>query len=276
MSREWITTSAGVRGARHERRGEPMEDASGTRQDPSIAAIAVADGHGSDRCPRAARGAELAVEVALDLLVDSAFWSAEGLAGELVDRWRAAVTDDLELDPMPGSQLFGDDEMLPFLWYGTTLIAAAGRTGTLRLMQIGDGDVLLGHRGHDVHRPIPPRGPLPPAQTESLCQPDADERVVVVDHDLETARFDACLIATDGLDCAFADEKWHGATMGDLLDRLSGMAPNDLPAAVERWCRAPAESGGDDTSMAVLVDAGLLRGEHARHLDGPQLGTKRR
>ncbi len=239
--------------ARHERRDEPNEDAVGTRTTDSMTAVAVADGHGSERCDRAARGAALAVSIVLDLLVTQPAVPAEAFGRRLHADWREAVDADLRHDPIqdPGG---GTTRHERYLRYGTTIVAAAAGATRLRIVQLGDGDALLARAGSGwTGRPIEKRPGVQPWETASLCQDNAGDETVIVDLDLTNDPVDVCLLATDGLDATFADPEWHDATMHDLVGRLARLRPDDLDTAVREWCVPPAAVGGDDTSIALLV-----------------------
>ncbi|MGH8897163.1 MAG: protein phosphatase 2C domain-containing protein, partial [Egibacteraceae bacterium] len=65
----WCPIGGSVIGSSHTRTGQPNEDAWHASAPGVAAAIAVADGHGSRRCPRAGRGARLAAQIVVEELV---------------------------------------------------------------------------------------------------------------------------------------------------------------------------------------------------------------
>ena len=187
-----------VRGARHVRRGEGNEDAVLAVTTEHSATVAVADGHGSIHCPRADRGSAFAVESAIATLRVSPPLALEDVAPSIVAGWRAAVDEDLELDPPtepPRREL-----------YGTTLLAAHAAGQVVRLVQVGDGDVAVAS-GNVVERPVIAADTGSALVTESLCQDDAAERVQVVDVDVDATSL--VLLASDGFGGAFVESAWH-------------------------------------------------------------------
>lgn len=256
MSR-WVAVSSSQRGARHLLRSEPSEDrhASGVVDDVGV--IVIADGHGSPRCTRAGTGAAIATRITYDELMESS-GPASGLPKKIVGLWRCAVDKDLATHPPTAAE----EELAPtphHLLYGTTVIGVRAAPDTLRIVQIGDGDVLLGRVGSPgARRPVPQLPDARPGETDSLCQTDAADRATVAEYDLVRTPVDVVLVATDGLDAAFEDPDWHDATIADLLQRLPSISAADLEEAVASWCRPPAEAGGDDTTIALLVRRELL------------------
>ena len=214
----------------------------------------VADGHGSPACSRADRGSQLAVDAVFDVLANPPQESHDQLALAVVGRWREAVEADLSANSPDESELMGAPAPHHLL-YGTTAVGVAADEQTLTVLQIGDGDVLVGQRHSEVAtRPIAPRNMDRPGATESLCQSDAESRVRIASIDLDSVPVDAVLIATDGLDTAFADAAWHDETMRDLLHRLQSMSsPDRIEESLEGWCEPPAAVGGDDTTIGLLV-----------------------
>ena len=253
----WVAASGSCLGANHERRGEDSEDAHRAGHRSDVAAVVVADGHGSPRCARAASGAELVADVVFDALTARPPHQLDGLAETVVAKWRRTVDADLDRNPMSEAEadLSGGAGRL---LYGTTVIGAAVDATTLRLIRIGDGDVLLGRRDRrGADQPLPSDSENS-AVTDSLSHDDAEARATVAEYDLGSSPIDVVLLATDGMDAAFADPSWHDETMADLLDRLPTIEAADLGAAASTWCRAPAHVGGDDTSIALLVRRELL------------------
>lgn len=221
--------------------------------------IAVADGHGSPRCPRAATGAAFATEAAVEALTTPV--TEQQLPAALVAGWRRRVDDDVERRPPSRDEQELVDGNPPML-YGTTLLAARVTQGELVLVQIGDGDVLLGdrERPRTAARPMADGSPRALTVTHSLSGLDAADRIDVHRVDLRTTAVDVVMLCTDGLDFAYEDPAWHDPTMADLLDRLAALDPSLLTDELHRWCEPPARVGGDDTTIAIAVRADLLTG----------------
>lgn len=253
MTDEWIGAAASARGARHVRRDEPSEDSFKVGIDTGRAIALVADGHGSERCTRADIGARLAVDVGFASLAESTSQNLDQLPAQIVDRWRSRVDDHLQANP-PSPQEAEGAPAPHYLLYGTTLLGAVIDSSALRIVQFGDGDALLGHRGTTrARRPIPPKEVDRPHETDSLSQDDAADRAYVIEYDLEAISADVVMLASDGLDTAFAEPEWHDETMADVLARVEGLAARELEDVIASWCKPPAEVGGDDTTIALLV-----------------------
>ncbi len=267
----WLTVSANAKGARHSRRGEPSQDADRAGVRGPVAAVVVADGHGSPRCPRSATGARLACEVLFEALISQPHIEADHLASSVVSAWRQLVDRDLARHhPTPE-----EADLAPWphrFLYGTTLIGASATGRTLRVVQIGDGDVLLGAAATpSVMRPMG-RPSAGFGATRSLAEPDAENVIQVAEIDLESVSVDVVMLATDGLDGAYDKTDWHDETMADLLGRLGRMDRSKLEEAVAGWCVGPAAVGGDDTSIALLVRPEVLRAESGSN--GPNPGAE--
>lgn len=251
-----MAATGSVRGAAHVHRGAPNEDAAGTTDD-GVLALAVADGHGTDHCPRAATGATFAVDAVLaaDRAIARGADPAQ-LADDLTRRWDDAVDADLSRTP-PSEQeaALGPPRRL----YGATALGAALLPDDrLVLCQLGDGDVVVGLTGGELLRPFPPIDLQAPHQTHSLAQVAA--AAYVRTHTIPDAAtcIDLVLLATDGLSVAYAEPDWHEEVVADLRDRLRGTDPAELAAAITGWCREPAAVGGDDTTIALLAATDLF------------------
>lgn len=251
-----MTATGSVRGAAHAHRGAPNEDAADTTDD-GVLAIAVADGHGTDQCPRAVTGAAFAVNAVLATGRAIAHGADPAqLADDLTRRWDDAVHADLSTTP-PSTQeaALGPPRRL----YGTTALGAALLPDdTLVLCQLGDGDVVVGLTGGELLRPFPPIDLQVPGRTNSLAQVAAAAHVRTHTIPDAAARVDLVLLATDGLSDAYAEPDWHEEVVADLRARLRGTDPAGLASAITGWCQAPAAIGGDDTTIALLAAADLF------------------
>lgn len=258
----WVAATGSVRGAHHEHSGAPNEDHARTVTDGAVTIATVADGHGAPQYTRADRGSRLATRAAVEVLSEvparPTDADLEGLPQTLVERWRTLVADDLADDPPTAGEIGRHD---PQMLYGTTLLAGAQLEGGLLLVQLGDGDIVLGRCDDPepaTHRPIPPVQYAFPGATDSLVQDDADEDVRVALVTADDFDPEVVLLATDGLDAANRGRRWHAEVMAATCRRLGATAADELEATVQAWCREPARVGGDDTTMALLARPHLL------------------
>lgn len=224
--------------------------------------IAVADGHGSARCYRAAYGAEMAVRTALDVLQrHMPSLSGHGLApgaedpigGDLVEAWRRMVQDHFAVHPVGSLPDDGDpahDDV--FTAYGTTVLAAAASQETLRIVQVGDGVALIASTAQGPWRPMPKDPRLAADMTTSLALVDAEQYLHQAVVDLRRQPTDLVVLATDGYTNAFTDDAAFDQVGSDLLRWLGAQDPERLPDELPVWLGHSADVTGDDASMALL------------------------
>lgn len=248
----WTTATASERGEMHERQGIPNEDHVRVSDDGTV--VSVADGHGAPSYTRAERGSRLATAAAVELLQPVPTDLTE-LPDRLVRRWRELVAEDVDADPPPVDELRGGE---PHRLYGTTLLATAVSSWGLVLVQLGDGDILLGRQDRSgAEQPIPPTPYARSNATDSLVQDDAAERVrIAVVEDLPAF----VLLATDGLEASTTGDDWSDLVVTDLHEALAGRDPATLDRLLADRCRRAATEGGDDTTMALLAADALLGG----------------
>jgi serine/threonine protein phosphatase PrpC len=263
----WTAGGRSVMGASHVRTGVPNQDAL-RWWPPSAGApkavLAVADGHGASVHFRSGVGAHIAVEAATEVLAEALAepgWIAAGdtahgrrLAARIVERWRQSVLDHVAVDPLDARS-----SRDPFLPYGSTLIAAAASPAGLALMQIGDGDLLLGLSDGTFLRPLPDDQGMVGQQTYSLCQPSAQQRfrlhILPAPHD---GAVDLVMLATDGLSKSFPDQEtleriarpWRQAIAESGLETLSD-------GLDQRLSEISAHGSGDDITLGLLVRTGV-------------------
>ncbi|MCW0047096.1 hypothetical protein ABIB58_002733 [Brevundimonas sp. UYEF29] len=200
----WRVAGASARGARHADAGQDNQDAFHAWTEGDCFVIAVADGHGSPIHYRSAIGAAFAVNAAAAVLAD---WiaardgaDAHRIPTSILDHWRTAVrayaADNPNLLDLVTARLGGG----PMVPYGATLVAAAGDGRRTVVVQIGDGDALLGFGARRIVRPLPDDG-LDGERTYSLCQSDALSRFRL--HIAEETP-DFVSVSTDGVSKSFA------------------------------------------------------------------------
>ncbi len=253
----WRVGGASVRGPSHVRSGAPNEDAwlclPGGPARPSVAA--VADGHGAAAHFRSQKGAELAVAAAAAVL-DTQIDDSDGaeLAGTILARWRTDVRAHMAAHPYDDAERKIADHP-PLSPYGATLIAAGVNAGVLSLLQIGDGDLILGYADGQLARPLPSGPALTGELTFSLCQEDALSwfQSAVIWRDDNSAWPDFIFMATDGVSKSFKDDRAFETEVARLRasafsdwDRFLSEAPDWLSTVSSR-------GSGDDATMCVAV-----------------------
>lgn len=253
----WRVGGASVRGTSHVRSGAPNEDAwlcvpqSAAR--PLVAA--VSDGHGAAAHFRSQKGAELAVRAAAHV-IETQIDDSDGadLAGTILARWRTDVRAHMAAHPYDEAERKIADHP-PLSPYGATLIAAGVNAGILSLLQIGDGDLLLGYADGRLARPLPSGPALTGELTFSLCQEDAHSyfKSAVLWRDAGSAWPDFIFMATDGVSKSFQDDRAFETEVARLrtsatadFDRFLKQAPDWLSTVSNR-------GSGDDATMCVAI-----------------------
>lgn len=271
MTTGWTTLSGSTIGSVHVRDNLPLQDAVLTWNDPESghAVVAVADGHGHKLHFRSDTGAALAVVSAVEelrrILPELAQAAAVGDGGGatelvrragvgLVETWTAKVVHHLEANPYSPAQdelgASGD----PLRAYGSTVLATAAVGGLLVFLQIGDGDsVLVSARG-EASRPLPEDPDLDGLHTSSLCQPRPLDALRVAVVDVLADDVALAFLCTDGFGRARVDsDGWWRQTGEQLLEFSRTRGLHWIREQLPEWLAEPAQIGGDDTTLALLV-----------------------
>jgi hypothetical protein len=270
---QWQIIGHSVRGAAHERRGMPNQDAiawlpkSGSG---SPLVVSVSDGHGGARYSRSDIGARLAVKTSTRLIhsfavrhKDAANLSLTKRAAEewlprAVSRaWLDAVKEHLNQSPLPdganGAPAEGNDHEDYAISYGATLIATAVTNSFLLFLQIGDGDILTLSDAFEVTRPMPKDERLLANETTSLCAVDAWRDFRVVFQPITRSRPALILLATDGYPNSFRDEPGFQQAGLDILRALRSEGVSRVRNSLEGWLRDTTRVGsGDDVTLGIL------------------------
>jgi serine/threonine protein phosphatase PrpC len=264
----WTTLSGSRIGSVHVRDGLPIQDAVLTWNDGVSAVAAVADGHGHRLHFRSDTGAALAAVSAVEELrrvlpqltdADTAAGIATTAAAAIVGTWRDKVSHHREANPFSEPELTlqgaADDPLRP---YGTTLLAAAVAGDLMVFLQIGDGDTVMVDARGEASRPLPEDPDLDGVRTSSLVQPDPlrSLRVGVVDAQVEEIVL--AFLCSDGFGGSRVDaDGWWRQTGQQLVDFGRSRGLDWVRDQLPEWLEEPAQVGGDDTSMAILVRTDL-------------------
>jgi hypothetical protein len=271
----WEATAASVRGSSHDAAQTPNQDAVRWASVPTPSGsagwlAAVADGHGGARYVRSDRGAQFAVDAAVEHLAGVLSADA-GAAVEpeallrseiaaVVERWRRAVDDDHRNRPFTAEETAAAGgtrlDAAPRIAYGATLLVGLVSEAAIGVAQIGDGDSLVRAHGFAT-RPVPADQRLVAGETTSLCLDTAidDFRFASVP---DAAAPDVVVLATDGYANSFADADWWHSVVDDMAQFLSAEGFAEFAARFPDWLAESALIGGDDVTAAVLVRQPLL------------------
>jgi len=247
----WRVMGRSIRGASHVRAGLPNQDSIGWLEtgSPGTLLAAVADGHGSPKCPRSHHGSRLAVDAAQEVVGqylegprDTA--ALEALPARLVSKLRGLVLDHLRENLLEGN---------PWIAYGTTLLVSAVTVDSVLYLQLGDGDILTVSGNGGVSRPWDRDHRLLGNETTSLAGPDAAEemrvRVVSGAEDLP----ELILLSTDGYANSFREDDGFLAVGGDLVQMIRSEGIGPIDENLESWLTEASELGsGDDVTVGIL------------------------
>ena len=289
----WTTMADTTIGSVHVRDQLPLQDAVLTWSDhaQAQAIIAVADGHGHKLHFRSDTGAALAVVSAVEELrralpdlaeragaADAA--DADGVddvvrraGAAIVATWTAKVEHHLAAHPYSPAEDELGASADPLRAYGSTVLAAAAVGDVMAFLQIGDGDSVVVSPDGVASRPLPDDPDLDGLHTTSLCQPRPLDalRVSVVPAGAEQVAL--VFLCTDGFGRSRVDaDGWWRQTGEQLVeftrDRGLAWVRGQLPT----WLEEPAQIGGDDTTMALLIRsdvAGIDRPDLADTVPAP-------
>lgn len=268
MTGPWRAFAATQTGSSHRLNDLPNQDASLAAAEPGLALAVVADGHGHRTHFRSGDGSRMAVEVVAALLADARGLDADELDDLLVERvrhtlvadWRARVLEHAAAHPFSSDGLAlvgGDAPEQVLLAYGTTLVTAVSTGRALGLLQIGDGDAVVSFADGEVVQPLPEDPLLSGHRTTSLCQPDALASLRTAVLDLARRPVALCFVSTDGFGSPRVDTQGWWVQVGqELAGHVAARGADWVAQKLPAWLQEPAETGGDDTTVAVLAAPG--------------------
>ena len=261
----WQVCGASCRGRMHIRTGRPNEDAFAFQPEAGAASrivASVSDGHGSAPHFRSGKGAEIAAQTISDILawnIDSPDEDEldDGLAGQIIAHWRESIFADAEAHPFSKEEEQLCRGLVPIA-YGSTLIGFVANGQLCHMLQIGDGDLLLGFADGRIERPLRADEGLHGEETYSLCQDDAEQhfRVASLWREVDGRWPDFAMLATDGVSKSFADD----AAFYDAAAQLRSLAFEDwdaLTGELAEWLDRVSQHGsGDDSTMCIAIRQG--------------------
>jgi hypothetical protein len=250
----WRIGGASVRGAAHVRNGKPNQDALLWTPAGGIGnrvVGAVSDGHGAALHFRSAIGAALATGAATELIswhMDDGAEDGE-IAGEILGLWRSRVDDHLAATPHPATEI--GSRYTP---YGATLIGFGATSEQILLLQIGDGDLIIGFADGHLERPLRADDGLVGEQTYSLCLDDAERRFRLASlwRGGNRPLPDFAFLATDGISKSFRDDATFVAAITELR-RLAFADWERMLGALPAWLDDLSEHGSGDDSTACIA-----------------------
>ncbi len=270
MKPSWLALAATCRGSLHGPSGI-NQDACATCVEGEIAAVAVADGHGHRAHFRSEIGSRFAADLTVDLAMEAARAASdashlrslldEQLAPSLVSGWQQRVREHVRLHPFSADDrvaLTGSGEEAVLRPYGSTVIALVATSSCLGVVQLGDGDAVVAFAAGEASRPLPEDPQLDGIHTTSLCQLDAQQYVRATALDVRASEVALAFAATDGFGAPQVDGTgWWRQVGAELVTHLRIHGAAWMAAKLPEWLIEPAETGGDDTTFALLLNQTL-------------------
>ena len=282
---EWRIIRASVQGYSHERLNKPNQDRVLFFQDqdrglPII--LAISDGHGGSGYYRSERGAQFAVESAIEmckqfletnnnLLIGENFSQKrlkETLCRSIVDEWNKRVARDIQENPIPNDDSSEKTDIVKSKRpveqnistpYGATLLTTIVTDSELIFLQLGDGDILIISDSGDSIRPLPRDPRLIGNETTSLCTREAWDDFVTVTISLNDVSPAIIMASTDGYANSYPDEESFQKVGQDILNLIcqdeagidAGL--DSVESSLKEWLDETSEKGsGDDITVGII------------------------
>lgn len=265
---------ASVKGATHERNGKPLQDCKRVDKiSDRITIISVADGHGSDKCPRSDRGSKIAVnafyEVMRKYLVSYGqdegglthlvtFLNREGdtrFAQDVCEEWQYRVKQSFyknKVDELISNS--GEiDWKSVFSLYGTTLLGLLITDTFIFSFQIGDGDInMVNNEG--VYTLVEPEKFLG-TETHSLSKVDAWRKSATsvrrknANEDLPYMY----MLSTDGFANSYTSDEEFQKTCREYFEMINQHGGEAVQEKLSQWLKETSELGCGDDITAVMA-----------------------
>lgn len=261
-----------VKGAAHERNGLPLQDNCKIEEiSDKITIIAVADGHGSSKCPRSDRGSLIAVNTFCSVMRNYllnygkekdgltnlvTFLNREGdlrFAQDICEEWQARVKqsfykdkDDCVLDEHGAI-----DWKKVFSLYGTTLLGMLITDTFVFSFQIGDGDI--NYITDDEVSPLVEPEKFLGTETHSLSKSNAWRKSAVSVRRImpEDTPF-MYMLSTDGFSNSFINDEEFHKTCKNYLNMVKEHGWEAVKDNLGMWLKETSELGcGDDITVVM-------------------------
>ncbi|OLR58516.1 hypothetical protein BHF70_02105 [Anaerostipes sp. 494a] len=262
-----------VKGATHQRNGLPCQDSKKIVEiSDDIVIIGVADGHGSDKCPRSDRGSVIAVNTFCEVMKNYlqsygtdenglsnliTFLNREGdmrFAQDICEEWQARVKHSYYKNKVEG--LVDEDGNIKwssvYSLYGTTLLGVLITNSFVFSFQIGDGDINL--VTEDGVFALVESEKFLGTETHSLSKPDAWRKAVTSVRRRDGEEETSCMymLSTDGFANSYTTDTEFQKTCSDYLEMLQTHGAQIVQANLKKWLVETSELGcGDDITVIM-------------------------
>ncbi len=262
-----------VKGATHEKNGLPLQDSHKIEQiSDKITIIAVADGHGSSKCPRSDRGSMIAVNTFCAVIKNYlnsyskedagmesllTFLNREGdmrFAQDICEEWQSRVKQSFykNKDESKVDQDGNIDWKAVYSLYGTTLLGMLITDQFIFSFQIGDGDINY-ITGSEISALVEPEKFLG-TETHSLSKVDAWRKAVasVRRKDIADDVPYLYMLSTDGFSNSYVSEGEFEKTCRGYYDMLGEHGCGAVEKNLEKWLKETSTLGcGDDVTVVM-------------------------
>lgn len=263
-----------VKGATHVRNQMPCQDNKKIiKISDEITIIALADGHGSSKCPRSDRGSMIAVnsfyhimkkyleiygEDEEDITHLMTFLNREGdirFAQDVCEEWQARVKQSFYKNKVEGMTNEDGSIKWPsvFSLYGTTLLGMLITDSFVFSFQIGDGNISAVTK--DAAEPLVEPEKFLGTETHSLSKPDAWRKAVTSVHRLEAESRESYMyiLSTDGFANSYTSDKEYQKTCRDYLQMIRKYGIDVVQKNLKKWLTETSELGCGDDITVVMV-----------------------
>lgn len=262
-----------IKGATHERNGKPLQDSKKIMEiSDRISILAVADGHGSEKCARSDRGSMIAVNAFCDVMsrylvsygqnkdgIDNlvSFLNREGdtrFAQDVCEEWQSRVKQSFYKNKVDG--MLTDEGKIDwkevYSLYGTTILGMLITDTFVFSFQIGDGDIVLVN-DESISPLVEPEKFLG-TETHSLSKTDAWRHAVasIRRKDAEKEVPYLYMMSTDGFANSYASDDEFKKTCSEYYKMIGLHGFDAVKENLAKWLKETSELGcGDDVTVVM-------------------------
>lgn len=263
-----------VKGASHKRSGMPLQDSCLIQEiSDNIAILAVADGHGSEKCPRSKSGSQIAVNTFIEVMKKyllgygqheegltslATFLNREGdmrFAQDICEEWQKRIRASFNKNK--DDSCLNDDKTVDwekaYKLYGTTLLGMLITKGYVFCFQIGDGDItLIDNEGVST---VVETEKMLGVETHSLSKIDAwkHSSTMLRRRDMDENTPYLYMLTTDGFANSYPSDEGFADACKGYFDSIKTNGFDPVRAAMPKWLEETSELGCGDDITAVLA-----------------------
>ena len=262
-----------IKGATHERNGKPLQDSKKIIEiSDRISILAVADGHGSEKGARSARGSMIAVNAFCDVMsrylvsygqnkdgIENlvSFLNREGdtrFAQDVCEEWQSRVKQSFYKNKVDG--IVTDEGKIDwkevYSLYGTTILGMLITDTFVFSFQIGDGDIVLVN-DESISPLVEPEKFLG-TETHSLSKTDAWRHAVasIRRKDAEKDLPYLYMMSTDGFANSYASDDEFKRSCSEYYMMIGLHGFDAVKENLPKWLKETSELGcGDDVTVVM-------------------------